>query len=537
MIGLELSPGNTQVVGSAQPPTPQPLVEFFANGGGQQVALAEAAAGAVAIWTELSPNHAAMLRLDNGNTATRLSWRETLVMELRNIYPVGELTLTGSWSQLQSSGSGLSGSYTGNRAVSTSSPSAVASVTVDRAVPYDVWIHYTSRTSGGYCRVEIDGDQTLVNEIDDPAGLGFKAFSTYSATDLQRRQSVKVASGLTGSHDVTVRNGGAADPGGNAIMLEAVAITGSLSDPRILPPIWQSGVTYGMGDEVQFGGVYYSARGNGISGGDGPTHSGGIASDGALDWRADNRSTYPIFVAMDYASEREYAVRFAVAGSTTELGGQTHGNEALISRTVLLDGTAWAPTTSGNGLSVGGQVTIVENTTWQRATGGDIGECQLTRTVTPGSVRHDVQVTGTGPQADFEWLYAGMVPMVRWDGETRSTVVDTFEAAGYPSINLADYAGINQPNLDYPDATRLGITATVAGDALIYGHEAGTLPVSGNVINQFDTFLRPNLDATSESGGLDWKAKAYVTGSADGGLLFGAGDALGFFSRHVLRID
>ncbi|MFQ1699083.1 hypothetical protein ACJ5NV_00675 [Loktanella agnita] len=369
MFGFALTPVLCRGMGAAPPPV-QNLREFFQPSAGQQVALAETTEGDITVWTEIGPQHAAMLRLDNSNPAFRLSWRETLVAELRNIFPVGALTLTSGWSQLQSSGSGLAGSYTGNRAISAYSASAEASVTVDRGAPYDLWIYYTGRTSGGYCRVEIDGDQALVNEIGDPAGLGFKAFSTHSATDTQRRLSVKVASGLTGSHTVNLRIGGVASPGGSALVIEAVGISGALSDPYILPPAWQPGATYAPGDEVQHGGIFYAARAAGTSGVIGPTHANSIASDGALDWRADNRPTYPKFVAIDYASEREYAARFTVGGAATELGGQTHGHEMLERRTILLDGEPWLP--SGAGLSVGAQITITEDTTWQQASGADV---------------------------------------------------------------------------------------------------------------------------------------------------------------------
>ncbi len=533
MIGLELSLGQAQ----RGYPDPQPLAAFFQQGTGQHVALAEGANGGLSIWTELSENHAAWMQLDNNDPSTRLSWRETLVMELRNIYPVGDFVLSSGWSQLQSSGSGLSGSYTGNRAVSTSSATATAAVTVDRATSYDVWVHYTSRTSGGYVRVDIDGTQALVNEIGDPTSLGFKAFPTYSETDLQRRQSIKVASGLTGSHDITISNGGVATPGGNAIMIEAVAITATLADPRILPPLWQPGVTYVMGDEVQFGGLYYSARADGVSGTDGPTHSGGIASDGALDWRADDRPTYPKFVAIDYASEREYAMHFTSGGAATELGGQTHGNEILQGRSVLLDGTAWTPTATGNGLTVGGQISIVEDLTWRLQTGADIGTCKLTRNVTPGVVAHSVDAIGTGPEVSFEWFYAGMLPMVRWDGESRSVVVDAVSAPNALPVLLSDYAGVNPPNVDFAEAQRIGLTADLDQGTMTYGHEAGALPGVGNVVSAFDAFLRPNLNASTASGGLDWQAKAYITGDAPGGLRFGNGDMLRFFSRHVMRMD
>ena len=95
MIGFELSPGQTGTV----PKLAAPLAPFFRHGGGTHVAIAQGVAGDVTVWTEVGPDHAAVLRLDNEDPTTRLSWRETLIAELRNVYPVGRMTLTGSWSQ------------------------------------------------------------------------------------------------------------------------------------------------------------------------------------------------------------------------------------------------------------------------------------------------------------------------------------------------------------------------------------------------------------------------------------------------------
>lgn len=533
MIGFELSPGALQ----GGPRSAPPLAAYFRNGGGQSVAIATGINDGLTVWTELGQNRAARLRLDNDDAGTRLSWRETQIAELRNIYPVGAFVLSGSWSKLQSSGSGRSGSYTGNRAISTGSVSANATVTVDRVAAYDLWVHYTGRTSGGYIKVEIDGAQALVNEIDDPAGLGFKAFSSYTPADLQRRQTVKVASGLTGAHDVAVSFGGAATPGGGAIMVEAIGISGALTDPRILPPMWIPGATYEMGDEVQFGGMYYAARANGVSGTDGPTHTGGIASDGALDWRADDRPTYPEFVTIDYPSEREYAIRFATSGATTETGGQTHGNEALVARTITLDDAAWVPQTTGLGLSTGTNLTFVEDTTWQTQSGAPVADCRLTRVVTPGSITHNVAATATGPQLSIEWLYAGMLPMVHWDGESRTTVVDTVRAPDVAPVDLATFAGVNPANSDFGSVARLGLAGKVDGVAFVYGHEVGATPLSGNIINGFDAFLRPNLEARNASGSLDWPAKAYVQAQDGGAMTFDAGEAIGFFGRHSIAMS
>lgn len=525
MIGLELTPGQ-----SAAPPGP--LAEFFARGTGQAVALAGGPGGGLTAWAEIAPDVAVCLRYDNTDPRTRLSWRETLVAKLRNIYPIGDMTLTASWSHLQSSGSGLSGSYTGNRAISTTAPAAQATVIVDRAASYDLWVYYTGRSSGAYCRVDIDGSQSLVNEIGDPAALGFKAFSTHSALDLQRRQSVKVASGLTGSHTVTLTHGGAASPGGSTLMIEAVAITGSLSDPRILPPVWQPEHAYTIGDEVQWRGTFYAARATGISGLTPPGHLAGIGTDGALDWRADTRSTYPRFVCIDYASEREYAARCSIDGATVEIGGQTHGNEVLHDRTVMLDGAPFAPETTGTGLRIGSHIAITETTQWQSG-GGPLADCVLTRQITPGAVAHDVIVTGSGPVADVEWLYVAMAPMVRWDGESGTTVVDTVATGDAIPVILAEFAGENPPNLIYPGARTIGISGQIGDIALRYGVIAGPRQEIGNLINQFDSFLRPNLKAAQAGGSLDWETKAYIEGGAEAGLTFAGGDVLGFFSRHV----
>ncbi len=530
MIGLELSLG----VGPGRAPAPRPLAAFFAHGGGRSVALAEGPDGGLTVWTEVGPHHAARLRLDQQDPGTRLSWRETQLVELRNVYPVGAMTLSGSWSQLQTSGSGRAASYTGNRAISTGSTGASATVQVGRDEPYDLWINYTGRTSGGYVRVEIDGAQALVNEITDPAGLGFKAFPSYAATDLTRRQTIKVASGLSGQHEVRLSFGGAASPGGGAIMVEAVSITGSLADPHILPPLWRPNVAYQMGDEVQFGGMFYAARANGTSGSAGPIHASGIASDGALDWRADNRPTYPEFSVIDYASEREYAARLDMGGDVVEVGGQTHGHDALISRVITVDGAAWVPSGTGNGLTVGSRIAVDETTTWQTAASGPLATCRTSRSITPGTIHHAMQVDVTVASMDVEWLYAGMLPFVRWDGEAATTVVDTLVSEDDTLVTIADYAGQLDTQVDFLTARRLGLAGTTPVTGFVYGHEAGALPVPGNRLDQFEAFVLPNVDGSVASGATDWPAKAYIRASPQAGLTLQDGDQLHFFNRHVL---
>ena len=524
MIGFDLSPG-----AAARRTPPDPLATFFARPAGAHVALATGPQNGLTVWTETGPDTAACLRFDGGNTATRLSWRETLACTLRKIYPVASFALSSGWAQLQTSGSGLAGSYVGNRAVSTSSAAAVATITVERTRPYDLWVYFTGRSNGAYCRVAIDGGQALVDAIGDPADLGFKAFSTYSATDMLRRRCVKVATGLTGAHVVTLSHGGAASPGGTTLMIEALGLTADLSDEAILPPVWQAGRAYVMGDEVQWAGTFYAARASGISGVTPPTHLIGIAGDGGLDWRADNRPTYPVLQAVDYPSEREYAARVTHAGAVTEIGGQTHGNEALSARQVTLDGAPFTPVTTGTGLRHGRAIAMTEQTVWRRTTGEAIGNCTLQRAITPGQVRHDVTVAATGPAAGFDWLYIGMVPLVHWDGETAALAQRRVLAGDGTQVDLADYAGRVPPDIAFGAATRLGVTGT-----LRCGAEAQIAPVAGNRLVRCSAFLRPNIDARQAAGSADWIAKAYVAAHLPAGAVLQPGDLIGFSSVHRL---
>ena len=104
------------------------------------------------------------------------------------------------------------------------------------------------------------------------------------------------------------------------------------------------------------------------------------------------------------------------------------------------------------------------------------------------------------------------------------------------AVTMSDYAGQNPPNIDFTGVARLGLTGAAMGKTLHYGHEAGALTVTGNPLTSFSAFLRPNLDARSASGSLDWTAKAYVQASAPGGVSLGAGDIFGFYNRHVISV-
>lgn len=516
MVSLALSPGR------AQAPVP-PLAACFRHGGGERVALSEGPSGGLHVWSEVGGGAVARLRFDGDDPTCRYSWRELRVGRLRNVYPVAEFSTSGSWSQLQTSGSGLSGSYTGNRCLSTSSQGAEITVALDRAEVYDVWVHYTGRLAGAYCAVLIDGAETLVDALDDP-GIGVRAFSTYSETDLSRRRTMRVASGLSGAHTLTLRHAGAAQPGGSTLMIEAVSITGRLGDPRVLPPLWQPGTAYVMGDEVQWKGTYYAARATGVSGAVPPSHLSGIASDGTLDWRADYATTYADLAVQDYASEREYAVRLDLDGGR-EIGGQTHGGEVLQARAVMLDGTPVGELASG--MVVGTDLRIDETCEWQDGAGAPIAECRLSRRITAGLIGHEVSlVTGTVP-LEVEWLYLAMQPGLHRDGETGGTVVDRWLLDGGEVVDPAGHSGQAGGEIARAGLRRVG----AEGDALRLGLDLATPP--GGTPVAVTARLFPNVEGAATGGGEAWPVKAYLAATPPAGR-FEAGAHLRWVTRHFL---
>lgn len=474
----------------------------------------------------------------DGGPSGRLSWRRTnFCASLRKIYPVNELTLSGSWAQYQSSGSGANVSYVGNRVIAASAANAEAEAEVSGTDEYSVYVAYTGRTTGAYCRVDIDGSQDLVNEIDDPASLGFKAFSTVTAVNLSFRQYKKVASGLTGSHTVKVSFGG--NDAGGALMIEAIAVDAVISDEKIAPPQWQPSTAYTQGDEVQHNGTYYVARANATSdSGSGPTHTSGVASDGTMDWNASYKTTYNEWVTIDYASEREYAA-YAKITAGGEIGGQTHGNETLVSRGIKVDGAAWSETGEFHVVTTGKRITIDESVTWVHANDSTMASATLLRAYQNGAFKHELSVEITTATVDLGWLYPAMMPMVSWDGESNKRVFSTIETDSGTVIDLDNHSGGVATDINAGEALQITANATVDGVSFSYVAKTDRATMAGFDNANSRCFVRPNINGASAAGGTDWQVKGYFARAVDASNVetFFDGDLLQLNSEHRFRLS
>jgi hypothetical protein len=497
---------------------------LFENPEGTMVGLERGFGNGVHVWTQINGSLFIQQRFDLETDATdRISWRRTCLCDLKKVYPVRELTFSGSWSQLTTHGSGVAGKYVGDRGAQTASTNSYAEVAVSRAggKSYDVWIAYTKRTSGALARVSIDGVDVLT-------------FSTVGAVDLTRRQWIKAAEGLTGNHTVRVTQAGSA--GGANLLLEAIAISGDIEDDKILPPMWQTGTAYAQGDEVQNAGVYYCATAAGTSGANAPTHTSGTASDGAVTWSASIFTSYLDQVVVDYASEREYAATADIGGTDNELGGQTHGNDASVSRSWEVDGVSWDDEGAYGAITVGAEAVLTEQSTWQHASDATMATADLVLTFTPGQTHIAASVEITTASVGLGYLYTGMMPAVRWDGIWQRDIFTRFISDRGHSIVLDAYAGASNPSLDLNGARAIGVLGTINGGSenirLGYGVRVG----ASDLLAQ--TTLSPNVNSRpSASGGTDWQLKGYFNRATNANPeTFENTDVLTFEATHAFRL-
>lgn len=503
---------------------------LFANPEGTMVGIERGYSGGVHVWSQISGSLFALLRFDLAADANdRISWRQARLIDLRKVYPVRDLTFSGAWSQLQSSGSGVTAKYVGDRGAQATANGAYAEVSVSRAgsKPYDVWIAYTKRTSGAIARVDIDSVEALT-------------FTTAGPVDLTRRQWIKAASGLTGAH--TVRITKTANDGGANVLIEAIAIDGDIEDDKILPPMWQTGTAYAAGDEVQNAGIYYCATGAGTSGATPPTHTSGNGSDGTVTWSASIFPSYHDQVVLDYPSEREIAAVADIGGTDNEVGGQTHGNDLSVSRVWTIDGNSWDAAGAFGAIEVGAEAELTEQSTWQHASDATMATADIVITMTPGITQIAGNVTITTASVGLGFLYTGMAPAVRWDGTWQRSIFDRVAVEGGQQISLDAYAGASNPTVSLGKRFSLGLLGEInvgpRSVRLGYGVRVTPDSVNNYAAAGAEAFLLPNVDSRpSASGGTDWTVKGYFPRAVNSAPeTFANGAVLAFESEHAFRL-
>ncbi len=407
------------------------------------------------VWQKLARGLWLREQYDYITTGQRISCRKAWLHEVYSIYRAADATTSGAWSPLNTSTVGPSSSYVSNTARSASAANAHLEFDIepDNSQPYDVFVFYMQRTSGGFVVPTIDGSQTLVDSaIVDPKSLGERAFSTYGTTDLLRAQRVKIASNLTGDHTVRLRVFGnsiipdGATAGTGYVYLEAVGITADIGDTGTAPPMWAATTSYTLGDEVRASnGLYYRATTTGTSGSTEPTHTSSTASDGGVTWSASSGtlSSYWYKPAnVDFVSEREYAITNATISATSEdIGGQTHGNDSSSNRVITVDGTTWNESTAMGTLTTGKEIKITADLDWTHSqqAGSEIASGTITTTIKGGYTKNEVAMT-VSEAFTASGFYVAMLPYNFWDPVFSLDTVDTVVVSDGADDDITDHA-------------------------------------------------------------------------------------------------
>ena len=201
----------------------------------------------------------------------------------------------------------------------------------------DVALCFTGDTDGGIVEVTVDGGSAI--DVD-----------TYSSTANDYRQFTTFVTGLSyESHTIVVTStsrknvsstGTQANITGLRILNGPILPYGDLFQAKP----WKPNTTARAYEEVQAsnGNFYYTVAG-GTTGSTEPSHTSGSASDGGVTWAITARTSFSqkSTEVQKAGSELEYAYEIKPEGESTldDVGGNVHGNEYVISTSVLVDNT------------------------------------------------------------------------------------------------------------------------------------------------------------------------------------------------------
>lgn len=356
-----------------------------------------------------------------------LNWNETWLKQVYGYITctaVG-VTYTGAWSNTTSTTYNLTTPDVRFYVNGRGKQSTAAGESVE--IPYngggDLYIVYTSRASGCYVNVTIDGGVSNVILPNDANGKPY--FDTYSSTDLVYKQIVKIASKVAvGSHKIRLTTSAlknSASTGGRFIFC-ALAFDSDELGPwssSTDAAQWVSGATVLQNEERKYSGNYYYASASGTTGPTAPTHTTGSVSDGGVTWVYRAASSYN---SIDHriqavGSQLEYAYEMQPTGAseTEDVGGALHGNEVQDSLAFRVDGNS--ATLTQNVWVTGSVIDVVEGLHSYHSQIGAGATPVINTHLTRSFQRPFVEITHTHTlemDLQFGYFYSHMWPMVHY---------------------------------------------------------------------------------------------------------------------------
>lgn len=436
------------------------------------------------VWRPLGGQYWQQVKLNRTVNTVPLNWQETRIKQvLGYICAEDGNTYSGGWATLDASSGLNSGSDT-----TYISGRARQSQTVGDYVeiPYvgggDLYVVFVGRTNGNYVNVLLDGAKDYLVLQDD--GSGNKYFDSYTSTDLQFKQLVKIATGVpAGSHTIRLTVSSLKNPAstGNRFVFNALAFDSAEMGPwrsQADAKLWKTGEAILLNQVRKNGANYYYATVAGTTGATPPTHTSGAVSDGGVTWTYRALSGYDLVdSAIQVAgSQLEYAYEMKPVGATVkeDVGGALHGNETQTSMSVY----------------VGNNVSVMIDNTWLtgdtisfkeeiNATHSQIGsgttpviKTTLLRTFKRQWVemyyKHVMQM-----QVELGYFYPHMWPLLHYHGPVQKYAVRKFWSPGDDNRLCSDF--YNQVN---PFVGRTKDTVMIAYGDCLQPDGAGGVPTA-----------------------------------------------------------
>lgn len=489
------------------------------------------------VWRPLGGQYwqQAILRRTANNVP--LNWQDTYIKQvLGYICSEDGNTYSGTWATLDSNTGVSSASdttYIGGRARQSQTIGDYVDITYVGGG--DLYVVFVGRSSGNYVNVLLDGAKEYLTLPAD--GADNRYFDTYTPTDLQFKQLVRIASGVpNGTHTIRLTLSASKNPAstGNRFMFNALAFDSAEFGPwrsQADAKAWKTAEVILLNQVRRHGSNYYYASVAGTTGLNPPTHTNGAVSDGGVTWTYRALSGYDLVdTAIQVAgSQLEYAYEIKPDGATAseDVGAALHGNETQTALKIAVNGNAVSML--NNTWLSGDFINIVESqySTHSQISGGatPIFETVLTRTFKRQwfEIHHKHTVKY---KTECGYFYPHMWPLLHYHGVNgQKYVVDSLWSSGDGYRYAKDY--YSQLN---PIVGRTKDTLQVAYGQCLQPNGSGGVPSTQKSPLRFAAWLSVDPESVNSYS----NANSVFSGKAMN--ISGANTVNGGYSSDVIKM-
>lgn len=152
----------------------------------------------------------------------------------------------------------------------------------------------------------------------------------------------------------------------------------------------------------------------------------------------------------------------------------------------------------------GSSLVLSEVFTWVHTDDATAAEMDLTRTLTPGQMIVNAQLSITTASMDLGWFYTAMLPAVQYNS--------AWDKNGFQSLRISD--GSTYTLTDYSGGTT-DITLNDINGAAYFGDFDDFFASGVWQDAARDLLIRTNIDGVTDGDGSTWPTKTYLRRASD----------------------